>query len=450
MNHMGVSWAIADWLRTPAGRRALLVLIALAFRALALIHGGAVIQPHGDEFYYLEQGTSLAQGLGYPGSFRPPLSPALIGASFLVFGPGLTALRWVQILISLVAVLAVFEICRERFGSRAAFLSGLACAISPGLVHFTHFLWAETLFVTLFMAFVWMMHRYDRGGGVSFLAGAGLSLALAALTKEIVVFFAFLCLPWFLVRAPRAWRKGVVHASIFLVCFLLPVLPWTVRNRTMHGTYVGISNCRWFPIAVGNLRVGDEASGTAERVEFLRQWRGMNDEVDKEAFSRRAALRSIRAQQPMWILRKIRSTALKLFSPMTQEIRFLELGLYPRQMGVASARALVVTSVAGHLLLLTPGLMALWLVRDDWLKWVVLLIVGYSLGVYTVANATARFLVPLLPMFYLYVGPLLTGAGARAARWRRVGALATAAVFVWVVASQLSGMLGPVWRSLGR
>ena len=445
-----VVWStIADWLRRPTGQRALLVMIALALRALALIHGGAVIQPHGDEFYYLEQGSSLAQGLGFPGSFRPPLYPALIGASFLVFGTGLTALRWVQILISLVAVLAVFEVCRERFGSRAAFLSGLACAISPGLVHFTHFLWSETLFITLFLVFVWMMHRYDRGGGAALLVGAGLSLALAALTKEIVVFFAFLTLPWFLLRAPRAWRTGAVHASIFLVCFLLPVLPWTVRNRALHGAYVGISNCRWFPIAVGNLRVGDEAFGTTERVEFLRQWRRMSDEVDKEAFSRREALRSIRAQQPAWILRKIHSTALKLFSPMTQEIRFLELGLYPPRMGAASARALVVTSVAGHLLLLVPGLMALWLVRDDRLKWVVLLIVGYSLGVYSIANATARFLVPLLPLFYLYIGPLLTGAGAGASRWRWVGAVTTAAVFVWIVTSQVSGALGPVWRSLG-
>jgi 4-amino-4-deoxy-L-arabinose transferase-like glycosyltransferase len=362
----------------------------------------------------------------------------------------LIALRWVQILISLVAVGLTHEICRERFGTRAAGWSGLACALSPALAHFTHFLWSETLFVTLLLVFLWMLRRFDGTERPGFLVGAGLALALAALTKEIVVFFALLMLPWFIIRAERCRRTAARHALIFLVCFLLPIVPWTVRNWQVQGSFVGLATCRWFPIATGNLRAEDTLRGSTKREEFLMQWRRMTDEVEKEAFARQAALQSIRAQQPWWIAHKVRLNMQRLFSPKSQEIRFLELDLYPPGVGPRVARAHVLVSLAGHLLLVTPALMALWLIRSDPLKWIALLMIAYSIAIYVVANATPRFLVPLLPLFYLYLGPWVAGGFRGGERWRWTGALVTAAIFLILVLSQVPGELGPVWNAIGR
>lgn len=447
---MTVRATIVDSLRTPRGQLLLLLVIAVAVRAVALYYGAGVVAPHGDERYYLAQGASIAQGLGYPGSFRPPLYPVLIGTTFAVLGTNLTALRWVQILISLLAVGLAYEVCRERFGTRAAFWSGLACALSPTLAHFTHFFWSETLFVTLLLLFLWMLRRFDGTERTGFLVGAGFALALAALTKEIVVFFAILMLPWFIIRAGRRRRAAARHALIFLVCFVLPIIPWTVRNWRTQGTFVGLATCRWFPIATGNLRAEDMLRGSAKREEFLVQWRGLSGEVEKEAFARRAALRSIRAQQPWWIANKLRVNLARLVSPKSQEIRFLELGRYSPNVGALVARAHVAAGLAGHLLLVTPALMALWLIRGDPLKWIAVSMIAYSVAIYVIANATPRFLVPLLPLFYLYLGPLVAGGFRGGGRWRWAGAFVTAALFLILVLSQVPGELGPVWNAFGR
>jgi 4-amino-4-deoxy-L-arabinose transferase-like glycosyltransferase len=446
---MTVRAAIGDFFRTPRGQLLLLLVVAAVVRVAALQLGATAIAPKGDEGYYLRQGASIAQGMGHPGSFRPPLYPLLIGATFSLFGASVGALRWIQIVISLVAVGLLYDICRRRFGTRAAFWSGLACALSPALAHFSHFLWSETLFITLLLLFFWMLRRFDGTGSVGFAAGAGLTLALAALTKEIVVFFALLMLPWLLVRPGRSRRLAAGHALIFFACFLLPLAPWVVRNWQAQETFVGLSTCRWFPIATGNLQSEDAVHGSTKREEFLRQWRGMTDEVEKEAFSRRAALASIRAQQPWWILRKVRLNLPRLFSPKSQEIRFLELGLYPREIGPVVARATMLTSLAGHLLLVAPGLAGLWLIRGDPLKWLAIALIVYVVAVYVVANATPRFLVPLLPLFYLYVGPLVTRGFREGGSWRRAGALATVVLFLTLVLPQVPRVLGPVWRSFG-
>ena len=425
------------------------MIVAAAVRGLALVHGAGVVSLWGDENYYTSQGASIASGLGYPGSFRPPLYPLLIGTVFAVFGHSLLVLRLVQIGVSLAAVALVHEICRERFGLRAALWSALACALSPPLAHFTHFLWAETLFVTLFLLFAWLLHRFESAGGTATLVGAAVTLGLAALTKEMVVFYAFLLVPWFAACAKWDWRRGLGRAGLFLGCFVLVLTPWIVRNWSVNDRFVGLSNCRWFPIAMGNLRAEDLAQDSTKRLEFQRRWQATTGELEREALSRTVALESIRSQQPWWLPRKLQLNMSRLFSPKSQELRLIERGLYPPEFGPAARRTHLLISLAGHLLLLTPGLMALWLVRGDGLKWPLVTMIGYSLFVYTVANATPRFLVALLPLFYLYVGPLITRVAIGTERWRWAAALGTAAIFVAIVLLQVPVELGPLWNELG-
>jgi len=416
--------------------------VALLLRLLALVHGHAVPTPHGDEGYYVGQAVAIAAGEGFPGSFRPPLYSMFLGSIFAVVGQKLLIVRLAQIFLSLISVALCYAMARDRFGLRGAFVTGIACAVSPGLIHFSHFLWSETLFITLFLLFLRAAQLFHAAPAVRQLVVAGLALGLAALTREIVVFYSGVVILGLLLR--DFWRPGLRHALIFCVCFLLPIVPWVVRNSLEQQAPVGLSTCRWFPIAVGNLRAEDERFGTETRTEFLSRWRGMDDELEKETISREAALASIERQQPGWLPHKFTMNLKRLFSPKVSELRFIELGLYPRTMAGWARRGYVLAGVTGLLLLAIPGLAGMWLARGDPLKWLALVMVLYSIAIYTLANATPRFLIPLLPLFYLFLAPWFEEKLLAIDRRRLAAAGVTFALLCWVVLSQL-GQLASIW-----
>ena len=65
---------------------------------------------------------------------------------------------------------------------------------------------------------------------------------------------------------------------------------------------------------------------------------------------------------------------------------------------------------------------------------------AFTFGIHVVANATARFLVPLLPLLVLYVGPALTGDWRRASATRRALALGVALAFLLIAGSSWSAI----------
>jgi hypothetical protein len=96
---------------------------------------------------------------------------------------------------------------------------------------------------------------------------------------------------------------------------------------------------------------------------------------------------------------------------------------------------LIWTDVIGYLTTLGAGLVGIWMVPGGRIKQLITAAILFTLSVHLVANGTTRFVVPLLPLFALYAGPLLAGRFERS-RWRVVGAAATLIVFLALVLSR--------------
>jgi hypothetical protein len=178
-------------------------------------------------------------------------------------------------------------------------------------------------------------------------------------------------------------------------------------------------------------------------------WRGKRLEGEKRAqFFRKVALDLIREQQPWWIGRKLVRTTIAMYNLRSEQLRFLGQGwIEPSRL---AGRLLVVTDVLGHYAIFVPGLLALWLVPGDRLKLLAVLAVLYLQGVHTLANAVPRFAVPLLPLYSLYAGALVSGAVVRgpARRWRLAGGLACAAVLVLLPLPRSLAFLAKLWAKV--
>ena len=442
------------------------LLVALIVRVLALAAFAPVQEPHGDEGYYLQQAEAIYAGEGHPGAFRAPGYPAFMAGVLRVLGTELDGIRWVQIAISLLMVAGVFHLVRLRFGGRAALISGLACALSPGLVHYTHFLWSEGLTAALALGVFMLLDRFDRRDETWVLALAGLALGITGLVRETFALFTAFVIVWILWRDRERLGRALGRAAILGLCTASVILPWTARNYQLHDSFVLISTCRWFPIALGNLGLSDapEAELDAD-MQRHRQKVAKRSEVGAERYWKKVAVATIAAEQPTWFFDKLASNTPKLFTLRSQTARFLRKN--PREEAGAlgsrtkpvspslvredswlvtstpRAHALIATDIVLYVLTMVLGLASLWLVRGGRLHVLIVALFLFTFLIYTVANATQRFLVPLLPLLLLYTGPLLAPArdGYEAPPlpwWRKLGATVTVAVF-----------LACVWNSWG-
>lgn len=412
-----------------------LLLLGGALRLAAVLTVGAVPQLHGDEVWYIRAARAFAAGHDYPSSQHAPGLSLLMAAVFQVAG-GLTAARLAQIPVSLLSVALVYELVRRRFGSRAAFLSGALCAVHPTLIHYTHFLWSETLFAALLLLSFWLLVRFDESRREAWLLAAGAALGLAALTREMVIQFTPLLAVW-LWRGGGGGAAGAVRRIAWvMVPLACVVLPWTARNYTVHGQFVLITTTRWAALAVGNelpqpWSVSDQ---TRERA-ALAALMAVKDEIRREQVARAMAIAAIAREQPWWIAKKLWRNTCLLFTPESQLSRFTRAGwLRPAMTDLGWTLFRVETAVYVAQMLL--GITALWLVPGGRPKGLVVAWIAFSLLVYVVSTANHRYRVPLLPLFALYAGPLLTGQIIRDRRLalRVLGAAACILVFAAVLA----------------
>ncbi len=406
--------------RTEAGLAGLVLLAGLSVRLIVLPKLGEPLALQGDEVYYVDAAQSLLRGDGYPGSARPPGWPFLLSLVWRALGPSLGAGRLAQSALSLLVALLIFDWVQRAFGPKAGLVSGLLCALHPTLVHYGLFFWAEPLYTALLVLAFWSLHRLQGTEHAGWASLAGVTLGLAALTREVVLYFVPFVLLWvWHQRAghPRRWSQaGLLAGGV-----LLTVLPWTTRNYLLQGRVILVSTTHWLPIAQGNLLPETGLFlGPVSDATLVQRYLAIPGEMEREDYARSVALQAIAQEQPTWILRKLVRNTYQLFRPHGQLRKFLQAGwLAPEAREPAAMLVLVESSF--YVVSMGLAIAALWRVRGDPLKGLVVAYILFTWGLHVLANANHRFRVPLLPLLAAYTGPFLAGAPLANQRWRRVG-----------------------------
>ena len=422
--------------RAAGSGRLLAAVLALGagLRVAAILTVGASPRLHGDEVDYVAAAASLARGDGYPGAVRAPGLPFFLAAVFRSFGESLVAARLAQVPLALATIAMVFDLVRPRFGARAAALSALVVALHPTLIHYTHFLWTETLVSTLLVACVWTLDRFDRTRGGGWLVACGTAFGALVLTREMVAPLAIAACAWAIAAAPCDGRDALRRALLLLLPAVLLVAPWTVRNHARLGRWVLVSTTHWMPMAQGNLLPADGSwLRPANGEDFLQRYKAIPGELEREDVAREVALGAIRTEQPWWLAKKLVRTTWMLFFPWSQFGRWVARGWLPESSRGAGPPLFAIETVF-YLLATALGVLALWWVPSGRLGLLVVVPIVFQFAVYVVANANHRFRVPMLPLLAIPVGPFLVGARARDRRvLRMVGAALCLLVFASVV-----------------
>jgi 4-amino-4-deoxy-L-arabinose transferase-like glycosyltransferase len=222
-----------------------------------------------------------------PSNYSPGLPLFVSGLYFVTGGVHLELARIVLALIGSLAVLFAFLIGSRLGGPWAGLVAGLVVCFYPALLQYQGMLMTEPLATTLLgaalLAFLWA----GDGRGVWGWALPGLLLGLLALVRPEYLLFGLLAVPLVLLRGWRAsggWAQGALAALLASLAFLLPIVPWTVRNAIVLDRFVPISTGGGKALYVGTYLPAD-GDGPRLRDQLLREHPALAAQVQRLALS---------------------------------------------------------------------------------------------------------------------------------------------------------------------
>ncbi len=262
---------------------AMIAVLGLGLRAYRVLEPLAAPSPDSHAYYALSKALYTEGSYGSPAfhdsSDWSPGAPLLYAAAFYATGGAREGVaRIVEALLGVAAIVAVFCLGERISGPAAGLIAAFGVAVYPSFIHTTGELMSEppaifTLPVAV-LAFLWAC---DRRSLWAWLA-PGLLFGLTSLIRPdyLPVALAFALLGAIRVGRERGWRPGLAGTAIFLAAFLVPVLPWTVRNLVVLERFVPISTGDGKALYVGTFLPAD---GEYQQVKALLEKRYRHREL---------------------------------------------------------------------------------------------------------------------------------------------------------------------------
>lgn len=229
----------------------LLIIITLAFisRVLFVLGTQNIGGPGAmDSQTYQSIAMNLIKGHGFsedginPSIFVAPLYPFALAAIYKIFGPYPLIVEIFQCLLGIGTAILVFLITRKFFSSDIALVAMAIVAFIPELFVLSTFLYTESLFIFLLMATLFAYQCSLEHSGLGPIAFVGILAGFMTLARPTTLLIPGIIFLTLLVkfRISGAFKRTL----IFSIFFVLPIIPWTVRNYTVYQEII--------PVTVGN------------------------------------------------------------------------------------------------------------------------------------------------------------------------------------------------------
>lgn len=232
--------------------------LALLVR-VATIAADSGYLPQQDAWDYDRHARSIADGNGFPDSYyvvdrgpsalRAPGYPFFLGGLYAVSGDSIALGRLANAALGALAVFLLYLIAKRIWGRRIGLLAAALAAIFPPLVLLSRELLSEPLFIVLELSMVLCLLEFRRLRELRWAAMAGLFLGLAALTRNPGPALAIPLIVGLWVLRPRLSWKAAAAPALALLCAVLTIAPWTIRNAVEFGRFIPLTSGTGFALA---------------------------------------------------------------------------------------------------------------------------------------------------------------------------------------------------------
>lgn len=208
-----------------------IICLGLLLRVVGLIQTGYI---RVDGTIYVKIGESFSRGAfaeAFRGAF-PPVYPFFIGLFHLLIPDLELAGNLVSFVFGVILIYIVFVFVKKFFGSQYALVASFFVAIHPFLVRNSVTVLSESVATFLFALSVFFYYRGWTEEQTGDVALSGFFLGLTYLTRPEYVVYAF---PMVILLL---YKKRFSQSAIFLLCFLVFVIPYIVYLKAETGQWV--------------------------------------------------------------------------------------------------------------------------------------------------------------------------------------------------------------------
>jgi 4-amino-4-deoxy-L-arabinose transferase-like glycosyltransferase len=396
--------------------RGLLWVVGLALVIRLVSVAAMPYKPADDTHSYMDKGVEMVTNTieaGKPVNFAP-LFALLSGGTQVAFGEdrALLLLRLLQAVLGALTCAFVWRMAFRLTGdARIAAIAGLGIALNPIFIIENNSVTTETVFIFLL---TWGLSLYVAApGSLRALAAAGALLALAALTRAMLLLFPIGLAVHLLLVCP--WRRALRGAAVLLIVYAAVLSTWTLYNlRHFNRVVIGASGMSDF------LMMGAVGYNGAESVDQAFAQRN-NGQVPTGAERNQVAINAVGSSILADPLGYARGRAEQLIGALLQphqtpyfpgeSLKTLAANWLGQDRSLAGLMRLTsgdafwpkLSLYVAHYLALVFGALGLILTRRQWKAFAPLSgLIAYTLLLHFFLLALPRYLFPIVPALWVF------------------------------------------------
>jgi 4-amino-4-deoxy-L-arabinose transferase-like glycosyltransferase len=214
------------------------------------------VDPVSDANWYFTRARELSEGLGYqerghPTAYWPVGYPAFLAGLFSVFGANVLVGQAANVALWTGSLILLHDLVRRVSGRYApANLAVILCSLHLNSIGYSALLLTETLYTFLLILCCWSGVAI---AGWRAAVATGLLLGLMTLVKAQTWLFGLAWAGAIVILGPgSSLLKRVPKAALMVALMFAVVLPWSLRNQQVFGSFVLVSTNGGLSFAVGN------------------------------------------------------------------------------------------------------------------------------------------------------------------------------------------------------
>ncbi|OYD15732.1 hypothetical protein CH330_04810 [candidate division WOR-3 bacterium JGI_Cruoil_03_51_56] len=174
-----------------------------------------------------------------PELFRTPVYPLFLIPFCAIHWNTTLAIIIAQLLLSLLLIWVIRRLALElNLDRKTAAIATLFLAASPNLAFLSTKMVTETVFTLLLAVCLLLFNRFRQSLKTRDLIVAAICSGLLILTRPIAILFPLVLTGYLIFYLFRNRRIRWYHPAIPVLCALIVVLPWVIRNGKLTGRYI--------------------------------------------------------------------------------------------------------------------------------------------------------------------------------------------------------------------